>query len=99
MHGICDANALNPRPRLFSEFLGNQLDKKGDLQGGESRLKLCASTVWRRWSNRDTVGWCNFCGTGDGFLMKCSGCKKVSYCSKEHQKSDWKLHKLLCERA
>jgi tetratricopeptide (TPR) repeat protein len=28
--------------------------------------------------------------------LKCSRCKEVRYCSKEHQKSHWKLHKKLC---
>ncbi|XP_066994527.2 SET domain-containing protein SmydA-8 [Anabrus simplex] len=27
---------------------------------------------------------------------KCSACKLVSYCSKEHQKKDWKKHKEIC---
>lgn len=28
--------------------------------------------------------------------LKCSGCKLVTYCSKEHQKQHWKTHKTLC---
>ncbi|RZB39814.1 msta, isoform B-like [Asbolus verrucosus] len=28
--------------------------------------------------------------------LKCSACKLVSYCNKEHQKKHWKTHKLLC---
>ncbi|KAL3272852.1 hypothetical protein HHI36_014313 [Cryptolaemus montrouzieri] len=28
--------------------------------------------------------------------LKCSGCKMVSYCSKDHQKKHWKQHKALC---
>jgi len=28
--------------------------------------------------------------------QSCANCKKVSYCSKDHQKSDWKLHKPNC---
>lgn len=27
---------------------------------------------------------------------KCSSCKSVSYCSKDHQKEDWKNHKDFC---
>ncbi|KAJ9579508.1 hypothetical protein L9F63_004827 [Diploptera punctata] len=27
---------------------------------------------------------------------KCSACKQVAYCSKEHQKEDWKKHKSAC---
>ena len=32
-----------------------------------------------------------------GRLFKCSRCKDVYYCSKECQKKDWKLHKIICE--
>lgn len=32
-------------------------------------------------------------------IQKCSGCQSVHYCSKEHQKEDWKLHKLQCSPA
>ncbi|CAH0564026.1 unnamed protein product [Brassicogethes aeneus] len=28
--------------------------------------------------------------------LKCSACKLVSYCGKDHQKSHWKTHKTLC---
>ena len=28
---------------------------------------------------------------------KCGQCKKVSYCTPEHKKKDWKLHKLTCK--
>lgn len=38
---------------------------------------------------------CRMCGCKGG--LKCGACKKVSYCSKEHQQFDWKLfHKKEC---
>ncbi|XP_075262200.1 uncharacterized protein LOC142353739 isoform X2 [Convolutriloba macropyga] len=39
---------------------------------------------------------CPVCG-GMKNLRKCSGCQRVSYCSKDHQKSDWKRHRVACE--
>mmetsp|Transcript_644 Transcript_644/g.865 ORF Transcript_644/g.865 Transcript_644/m.865 type:complete len:254 (+) Transcript_644:30-791(+) len=30
-------------------------------------------------------------------MSRCGGCKKVHYCSKEHQKKDWKKHKTTCK--
>jgi tetratricopeptide (TPR) repeat protein len=32
-------------------------------------------------------------------LSKCSRCKKVSYCSRDCQRSDWKSHKVFCAMA
>lgn len=62
-----------------------------------ARLKACAATVWDRWQNRATQGWCEHCGKGGAELMQCGGCGKVSYCSKDHQKLGWRLHKLTCD--
>eukprot|EP01040_Poterioochromonas_malhamensis_P014463 gene14463-16008_t len=43
---------------------------------------------------------CKVCGKALAFdgtaLMQCSQCKNVHYCSKEHQKQDWKSHKKYC---
>ena len=38
---------------------------------------------------------CTICGQIEG-LLRCSRCKTTVYCSKEHQKLDWKRHKLFC---
>ncbi|KAG8227849.1 hypothetical protein J437_LFUL010708 [Ladona fulva] len=40
------------------------------------------------------AGNCGVCG--QPATLKCSGCKEQYYCSKEHQKSDWKRHKETC---
>jgi hypothetical protein len=46
---------------------------------------------------------CHVCykeeGPGGAKLMKCSRCKSVSYCSKDHQKAHWKEHKKYCFQA
>jgi MYND finger len=31
-------------------------------------------------------------------LKYCGGCKKVAYCSPEHQQAHWKTHKPECQR-
>ncbi|KAL7411677.1 hypothetical protein BDY24DRAFT_395692 [Mrakia frigida] len=29
-------------------------------------------------------------------MYACGGCKTIRYCSREHQRADWKRHKPLC---
>lgn len=38
---------------------------------------------------------CGVCGQAAS--QRCSKCKSLSYCSKEHQKQHWRLHKQICE--
>lgn len=42
---------------------------------------------------------CGWCGVNEEEkkLLRCSACFAVLYCCKEHQKSDWANHKLLCK--
>jgi hypothetical protein len=37
---------------------------------------------------------CNVCSSPAAH--RCSACKQVTYCSKDHQKQDWKNHKSSC---
>ena len=39
---------------------------------------------------------CNFCKTKNTTCQDCMKCKSVHYCSKDCQRSDWKIHKLFC---
>ncbi|XP_060708706.1 prolyl hydroxylase EGLN3 isoform X2 [Hemiscyllium ocellatum] len=41
---------------------------------------------------------CGLCGKMEKLLL-CGGCKRSFYCSKEHQKMDWKKHKQVCKEA
>lgn len=43
--------------------------------------------------------YCNVCKEMDAAkLSRCSGCKIVYYCCKEHQANDWKNHKKVCKK-
>lgn len=42
--------------------------------------------------------YCELCGKMEN-LLKCGRCRNSFYCSKDHQKQDWKKHKLICKEA
>ncbi|KAL1006160.1 hypothetical protein UPYG_G00068670 [Umbra pygmaea] len=42
--------------------------------------------------------YCELCGKMEN-LLKCGRCRNSFYCSKEHQKADWKKHKQVCKEA
>lgn len=41
---------------------------------------------------------CRVCGNRDK-TFRCGRCKAVAYCGKEHQKTDWSVHKRVCKSA
>ena len=45
----------------------------------------------------DSFQQCHRCGV-IGSFPACGNCKLVAYCSKECQRSDWKSHKLQCQK-
>jgi hypothetical protein len=40
---------------------------------------------------------CSFCGREGQDLLRCSKCKKVTYCNIDCQRGDWKVHKKTCK--
>lgn len=43
-----------------------------------------------------TTKICQLCGTFEN-LSLCGGCRNAWYCSQDHQKTDWKVHKKSCK--
>ena len=41
---------------------------------------------------------CANCGKEGAKMLSCSVCKKVGYCSRDCQKSDWQFHKRVCKK-
>uniref|UniRef100_A0A8C7JY93 Egl-9 family hypoxia inducible factor 1 n=1 Tax=Oncorhynchus kisutch TaxID=8019 RepID=A0A8C7JY93_ONCKI len=42
--------------------------------------------------------YCELCGEMEN-LLKCGRCRNSFYCSKEHQKQHWKMHKVNCKES
>lgn len=47
-------------------------------------------------SSTQAVNVCAVCDRNDN-LLRCARCKLVYYCSKKHQKKDWRTHKQTCK--
>lgn len=42
---------------------------------------------------------CAHCGTAEGKLLKCRGCRVAYFCSDDCQKANWPAHKAACKQA
>ena len=47
---------------------------------------------------KESMKGCDNCGNRLKPLSKCTGCRKVSYCSRECQVQAWKEHKSECKK-
>ena len=47
---------------------------------------------------KESMKGCDHCGNRLKPLSKCTGCRKVSYCSRECQLQAWKVHKTDCKK-
>ncbi|GMI43717.1 hypothetical protein TrCOL_g13530 [Triparma columacea] len=56
-----------------------------------------AVVAYLRSIQNTTPTMCNYLGCTEPAPLKCSRCKQVKYCSKDHQRRDWKAHKTRCE--
>ena len=54
-------------------------------------------TSYMKWKNVNLMKKCAYCGKNNDQLKKCKRCRKIVYCSKECQKTDWKSrHRFAC---
>ncbi|XP_037989584.1 egl nine homolog 1 [Motacilla alba alba] len=65
----------------------------GAGQGGQGESGSSSSNSSSS-SERDRQ-YCELCGKMEN-LLRCGRCRSSFYCSKEHQRQDWKKHKLIC---
>ncbi|XP_059697583.1 egl nine homolog 1 [Haemorhous mexicanus] len=66
----------------------------GAGQGGQGETGSGSSGGSSSSSERDRQ-YCELCGKMEN-LLRCGRCRSSFYCSKEHQRQDWKKHKLIC---
>uniref|UniRef100_A0A674C2N5 Egl-9 family hypoxia inducible factor 1 n=1 Tax=Salmo trutta TaxID=8032 RepID=A0A674C2N5_SALTR len=59
----------------------------------ETKHKTAAQTAQDLERERESQ-YCELCGKMEN-LLKCGRCRNSFYCSKEHQKQHWKMHKLI----
>ena len=82
MQATCKA-AIPKGKDQSKQVKANQQSMREKIKRAEEKGKVCA--------------WCGIKGIGSQ-LKKCSRCKMVYYCSKEHQVAAWKRHKKECKK-
>ncbi|KAL0070509.1 Histone-lysine N-methyltransferase smyd1 [Marasmius tenuissimus] len=85
--------------RIYAEVLGmvGKGGQRRDVLDGVGIIRVEADGTIK--FVRDTTiasDKCGSCDKRDVKLMKCSACKKASYCNAACQKADWKNHKSAC---
>ena len=84
-------------PGSFVEFLTDLLKHHGDPS--DTGLDHESFFDPRRWEPPLREPECAFCHSKTENLKRCSGCKRVFYCSKTCQKNHWKEHKPECQNS
>ncbi|XP_064504908.1 egl nine homolog 1 [Pseudopipra pipra] len=64
-------------------------------QGGQGESSGGSSGGGGNSSSERDRQYCELCGKMEN-LLRCGRCRSSFYCSKEHQRQDWKKHKLIC---
>lgn len=78
-----ELNLSHHRRMLNSMLSGPSVSKKGHLPNSDFK---------------ESMKGCEYCGDRLKALKWCTGCKKVSYCSKKCLKVDWINHKPDCKK-
>ncbi|XP_053794296.1 egl nine homolog 1 isoform X1 [Vidua chalybeata] len=68
---------------------------QGESGGGSSSSSSSSSSSCSSSSSERDRQYCELCGKMEN-LLRCGRCRSSFYCSKEHQRQDWKKHKLIC---
>ncbi|KAL0070510.1 Histone-lysine N-methyltransferase smyd1 [Marasmius tenuissimus] len=88
--------------RIYAEVLGmaGKGEQRRDVLQGAGIIRVEADGAIKFVPSTTIASdKCGSCGKRDIKLMKCSACKKVTYCNAACQKADWKSHKPACKAA
>ena len=82
---VCDKSECEMRTR--QEIQDMMAEVTAEVQGAEESTGTLKNTV--------EILPCKVCGETTK-TKRCTWCKVVAYCGKEHRKADWKVHKKVC---
>lgn len=94
-------NAREPLWNPYCYKSGVEHQVKQSLEQYNAMIKREHTTkrrMWMEWNSMKTKRCCYAkCLRIDQRIKYCSGCRKISYCSRKCQKLDWKMHRGLCD--
>lgn len=95
MRGAVTASAAPPVPRPRARPSGRHPSCSAAVANAAAMANDSGGPGGPSPSERDRQ-YCELCGKMEN-LLRCSRCRSSFYCSKEHQRQDWKKHKLVCQ--
>lgn len=93
MHGAVTFPAALPAPRPWARLSGHHLSYS--TAAAATMANDSGGPGGPSPSERDRQ-YCELCGKMEN-LLRCGRCRSSFYCCKEHQRQDWKKHKLVCQ--
>ena len=83
---------------LTDEAIGNIVTTVKELMS-DATMTARARKLVAEFRRGVTKSCCGYPGCDSKAPLRCSSCKRIWYCSKDHQKAHWKAHKKHCKLA
>lgn len=94
IHPTCPKHQ-NWMARLQTE-LGGAGQQQPPVQGSGVQASAASASTAAAGTSQADKNFCQYCSIF-GASKRCSSCKEVLYCSKDHQKLAWRRHKACCK--
>lgn len=91
-------NSISPRALLFKRHVQKFLEEKDSVPCPQFLPPVVPETDLQGVNLTPLKKGCEVCFEARAALKVCSMCKKVKYCSVDHQRIDWPNHKRFCEK-